>query len=173
MGRNSKNRNKALTASTTSAEKRAKEGISNILVVKILDARAFVFATLVEGLTYAQAYEFSLLINCIPPSESVFYAIQPEIINILVQKAQESCNKAAALIPDSATISFDSAWDYNRRGHFNILTFIEQTTNKIIDYLVLHHGTTYTGSVQGMENAALDVLVNRWKTNEKNQVFRA
>lgn len=71
----------------------------------------------------------------------------------------------------SANIGFDTAWDHNRRGHFNILKYIEQKSHKIVDYVELHKGTTYSGSAQGKENTGFIMLVQKWKSNKKMKYF--
>lgn len=82
-----------------------------------------------------------------------------------MQHAIESVEKARNFISNGATISFDGAWDHNRRGHFNIVSFNDSKQNKIVDFAIMHRGVTYFGSSQGMEVAALSVLVDRWKND--------
>lgn len=110
MGRKSKAKNRSLKASKVSAHKKYEENISiDRPIVLILSARSFVFAVLYNGFTFSSAYMFSLMNNLIPPSKSLYYKIQPDIICELIKKSVQSVNLHAQNVENGATLCFDGA----------------------------------------------------------------
>jgi hypothetical protein len=82
----------------------------------------------------------------------------------------EICKKyRQEMFPDSI-IGFNGSWSHRRGAKECVVVFVDCRTNKIVDFEIVQKpkfrlSSNYEGSSNGMEIAALQKLITRWKDN--------
>lgn len=76
-------------------------------------------------------------------------------------------------IGDNITVTLDGAWDHRRHGSSNIVTLMDFSTRKIIDFSIhmtdkqFVKGNTDECS-KNLEKEGVEEIVNRWKDSKKH-----
>lgn len=133
-----------------------------------INAKRFVFSTLINGASYTTISDIFLWNDILIPSSATFYRIQPKIIAIIEQMAEESCRAHRIRMSENSVINMDGSWGHRRNSSQCILEFIDNRTKKIVDFSICMKNNhkmegDYIGSSNGMEVECLKKLINNWK----------
>ena len=78
--------------------------------MKITNIVRFVLSVARCGMSHAQADEFCLSNDIIPPPNSTFYLVQRKLIPIIEALARETCSEARSHMKGPYSISYDGSW---------------------------------------------------------------
>jgi hypothetical protein len=139
---------------------------------RLHDARRFTFSVLVTGSNYQQVAELFLWNDIVPPCSTSFYQAQKDIIPILSSNARSSANLQRSAMKNDTIISFDGSWSHRRNAKECVVVVIDTTTKRIIDYETVekqkkHSCGTWEGSSNGMEVAALRLIIERLRFDQR------
>jgi hypothetical protein len=141
-----------------------------------VNARQFVYATLVNGGSFTQLQQIFSFCNIEVPSESQFYRQQSAVCDAIVRLAHKSCREAREAMVGPAIIAMDGSWSQRRNASHCIVDFIDAHSGKIVDFEILEknvgffHGT-YCGPSNGMEVEGVRRLIRRWKDDSRVVAF--
>lgn len=138
----------------------------------MFDCQKICFSILVQGDSYNNVYEIFLWSDISVPSESTFYRVQKEILDIITDMARESCAKYRSLMTPGSTITMDGSWVHRRNSNQCVIDFIDSTQKKIVDFdfsmMSLHKlKGDYDGSSNSMEIDCLQKMIPRWKEDTR------
>ena len=141
-----------------------------------LTALKIVAIILILGLTYSVVRNLLDYLEIDMCSEKEFYQFQKTIEPNVIQMAKDSAKKYAEKIKDDTIISLDGAWDHRRHGTSCIVTFIDISTRKIIDFEIkTQHKQFVIGDTKepskNLEKECVIKLVERWKSSEKVKFY--
>jgi hypothetical protein len=133
-----------------------------------LNARRFAFSVLVAGAAYQQVADVFLWMGLLPPAKTSFYTAQTELFPILENLCRTIVDKYKQQMMPEAVCSFDGSWSHSRNAKECIVVLIDCFQKKIVDFQIMHIAKNgmegnHDGSPNGMEVAALRLLIARWK----------
>ena len=119
--------------------------------------RRFAISVLCCGLNPLQGIVFMLMNDVNPPSPSTFYRIQRTFINPLYELAWERILFWRNQMKDQSNLSFDGMWSHTRNAKQCIVTAVENTNQKLVDFQIVqkyHVGVNanYSGPSNLMES---------------------
>lgn len=136
----------------------------------ITSVTRFVFSTFVFGLEFTNAAGFMLLNDVKPPSQSAFYKAEHEVVDVLLEMANEDVNKNLEALKEGAIITLDGSWRTKRNSRTFILDAIDVITKKIIAFVLIDKddkNNPYDGSSNMMEAAAFRKMIPKLMASGK------
>ena len=132
--------------------------------------RRFAISVLCCGLNPLQGIVFMLMNDVNPPSPSTFYRIQRTFINPLYELAWERILFWRNQMKDQSNLSFDGMWSHTRNAKQCIVTAVENTNQKLVDFQIVqkyHVGVNanYSGPSNLMESYGLMKIAKRWSNS--------
>lgn len=140
--------------------------------IKLDDALRFAFSIIVNGANFKTIQQVLLWNDIVPPSKTTFYRAQGELFPILSESCRSECAKWRAEMSSGTIISFDGSWSHRRNAKECVVVVIDCLSKKVVDYEILFRAKrglagNYQGSANGMEVAALRILLGRWANDPK------
>ena len=133
-------------------------------------AKRFAFSVIFTGVGFTAACILFLFNGIDPPSETLYYQVQKEVVKVLYDMARESVQNEFNKIVPGSNISVDGSWTHRRNSRTFILDVMDVATKKIVDFELVDKGTkklpgNYEGPSNLMEAFAFNKTILRLMKN--------
>lgn len=128
-------------------------------------------ACLLTGISVTSAVHFLLHMGIATVSTAAVFAVAPVVSHAIISYTIEELENEKKQVQQCAVLSMDGSYGTRRNSTVCVIELIDNKTNKIVDYEVVHknnkrRNSEYTGSSKGMEVYGAKKLIERWKNNE-------
>ena len=137
-----------------------------------ISGKMLAYAILVEGGNYAQTA--SIFTQCRIPvvHESAFHEAQKKIRPFLEEMGKASISYWQQQVEPGSVMCIDGGWDHKRNGRHCVVSVIDNSNWKIIEFELLKRGNelggsvNYTGSSSNMESTGIRRILDRIAQND-------
>ena len=135
---------------------------------RFVDILTYVFSVIVEGISYITGKRLFGHHNISTPDKKTFYKVAKQVDDAIHKYTQAQVALARHAMKENSTIKIDGSWDHRRHGSLCVVTVIDASSNKIVDYEIVAKKKQYvegntTEPSGNLEMIGVARIAERWK----------